>query len=247
MPWRVRVAAPRSDRPDRAVSRGASRRSRVRAQRHDRSQRGASLGAARSRRRGGDLRSGLRRGCAGGSRRDTRTRRHAANRGDARIRCAMPATSSTRSCRRSRREPSWSSSITSPRKRRSCCRSRRSWPSATLAVCRCWSTAPMRRARSPSTFPPRRRLVLGQPAQVGARAPVVRHSLGEARASGDAASSGRLLGLRPRVSRGVRTPRHMRSDQLSRRAGGDRAAARVGLRRGPRLHARPRDRESAAR
>ena len=77
----------------------------------------------------------------------------------------------------------------------------------------------------------RRRLVFGEPAQVGARAPRLRHSLGGARASGHAPSSHRLLGLRPGVSRGVRAPGHERSDELPGGAGGHRAAARVGLRR----------------
>ena len=52
-----RVAAPRGDRPRRAVSGRAPGRSGLRAQRHDRSQCRAALGAARSRRRGGDRRS----------------------------------------------------------------------------------------------------------------------------------------------------------------------------------------------
>ena len=45
----------------------------------------------------------------------------------------------------------------------------------------------------------RRRLVLGQPAQVGARAARLRHPVGERRSSGESAPSGRVVGLGTRA------------------------------------------------
>ena len=239
MPWRAVSRLREASDQRGGVSRLASRRSRVRPQRHDRPERGARIAAARSGRRGGDHRSGVRRDRARGRRRVRPQRRDPSNGRTSSTRCAMPAMWWSRSSAaltprtklvvdRSRHRTDGARAAGGGRRGR-VPRARRAGAGGRRARAR------LAAARHPVAW---RRLVFRQPAQVGARpagcgilwaAPERQAIL-----RSPVVSWGRDKGFRDEFE-------HTATGDPTQLPGGARGhcpAARVGLRRLRRVHAR---------